>query len=105
MGPAQGMKPSSYGAEGYGMVSILRFLVRISEFCGSKPRWMNVYSDNLALINRIHGTQTKPSLPTGTYCRQLPIRYRSSLDDRSLAMSKVTKTITFLMLTYLSKHS
>ncbi len=53
MGPAQGMKPSSYRAEGYGMLSILRFIIRLFEFCGTEPRCSKIYSDNMALIIRI----------------------------------------------------
>ena len=53
MGPAQGMSPSSYRAEGYGMLSILRFLTHISIFCGTPPRCSAVYSDNIALVLRI----------------------------------------------------
>jgi hypothetical protein len=53
MGPAQGMKPSSYRAEGYGMLSLLRFIICLFEYCGTAPRCSQVYSDNLALIQRI----------------------------------------------------
>jgi hypothetical protein len=58
MGPAQGMKPSSYRAEGYGMLSLLRFIIRLFEFCGSAPRCSHLYSDNLALVNRIAQQRT-----------------------------------------------
>ena len=34
MGPARGPRPSSYRAKGYGLLSILRFLIRIAEFTG-----------------------------------------------------------------------
>ncbi len=53
MGPAQGMAPSSYRAEGYGMLAILRFLVRLCEFCGSPPLGTEMFCDNLALVNRV----------------------------------------------------
>jgi hypothetical protein len=53
MGPANGMKPSSYRAEGYGMLSILRFIIRLFEYCGTEPRCSQLYSDNMALILRI----------------------------------------------------
>ena len=53
MGPAQGSAPSSYQAEGYGMLAILRFLVRLCEFCGSKPLGTAMFCDNQALVNRI----------------------------------------------------
>jgi hypothetical protein len=48
------MLPSSYHAEGYGMLSILRFLFHVCQFCGTEPRCSQIYSDNLALINRIY---------------------------------------------------
>ena len=57
MGPAQGWKPSSYRAEGYGLLSILRFLVRLFEFCSSEPRCSKVYCDNLGLITKILSRQ------------------------------------------------
>jgi hypothetical protein len=50
MGPAQGMAPSSYRAEGYGMLAILRFIVRLCEFCGGDPLTSTLYCDNLALV-------------------------------------------------------
>ncbi len=59
MGPAQGMKPSSYRAEGYGMLSILRFLYHIFHFCDTDPRCSAIYSDNMALIQRIREQTVK----------------------------------------------
>ena len=53
MGPAQGMAPSSYRAEGYGMLAILRFLVRLCEFSGSPPLCTAMFCDHLALVNKI----------------------------------------------------
>jgi hypothetical protein len=53
MGPAQGMQPSSYRVEGYGMLSLLRFIFRLLSFCGSEPRCAAIHSDNSALITRI----------------------------------------------------
>jgi hypothetical protein len=59
MGPAQGMKPSSNRAEGYGMLSLLHFIICLFEFCGSAPCCSHLYSDNLALVNRIAQQRTK----------------------------------------------
>ncbi len=53
MGSAQGMAPSSYRAEGYGMLAILQFLVRLCEFCGSTPLGTDMFCDNRALVNRL----------------------------------------------------
>jgi hypothetical protein len=53
MGLAQGMAPSSYRAEGYGMLAMLRFLVRLCEFCGSNPLGTAMFCDNQALVNRV----------------------------------------------------
>ena len=53
MGPAQGLAPSSYRAEGYRMLALLRFLVRLCEFCSSDPLGTAMFCDNLALVNRI----------------------------------------------------
>ena len=35
------------------MLSLLRFLLHLSAFCGTTPRCTSLYSDNLALIQRI----------------------------------------------------
>jgi hypothetical protein len=52
-GPARGSKPSSYRAEGYGVLSFHRFLVRIQEYCSIMigEDW-TVTSDNIALRQR-----------------------------------------------------
>jgi hypothetical protein len=59
VGPAQGMLPSSYQAEGYGMLPILCFIIRVFDFCGTIPRCSALYSNNLALIQCIGKQLTK----------------------------------------------
>jgi hypothetical protein len=39
MGPARGPRPSSYRAKGYGLLSILRFLIFLSEYTGMTDPW------------------------------------------------------------------
>jgi hypothetical protein len=53
MGPAQGMLPSSYRSEGYGMLSLLRFVTHVFIFCGTPPKCSALYSNNIALVLRI----------------------------------------------------
>jgi hypothetical protein len=53
-GPAYGPYGSSFCAEGYGFLSITRFLVRLCEFCDIKPKWsIQMMTDNQGLITRI----------------------------------------------------
>jgi hypothetical protein len=65
MGPAQGMAPSSYHVEGYGMLVILRFIVRLCELCGSNPLGSTLYCNKLVLVKCItkslHCTQWYPN--------------------------------------------
>ena len=53
-GPAFGAKPSSYRAEAYGMLSILRFLLRLGEYCADAlyPNILLV-CDNLSLVRNV----------------------------------------------------
>jgi hypothetical protein len=55
-GPVRGKRPSSYRAEGYGMLSFHLFLVRLQKYCSQTigSNW-NVTSDNLALVNKLNG--------------------------------------------------
>ena len=58
-GPARGKDPTSYRAEAYGLLSVLRFLVQIQEFCQipGPPEWQwTVTSDNLSMVDVINGT-------------------------------------------------
>ena len=59
-GPVPGANPTSYRAEAYGLLSVLRFLVRIQEFCqtiGPKDWKWTATSDNLrSLVDVINGT-------------------------------------------------
>jgi hypothetical protein len=53
-GPVYGPYGTSFRAEGYGFLSVTRFLFRLSEFCGIKPEWrVKLMTDNLGLITRL----------------------------------------------------
>jgi hypothetical protein len=53
-GPAYRPSGSSFRAEGYGFLSVSRFLVRIQEFCNQQPQWqIQVMTDNQGLLTRI----------------------------------------------------
>jgi len=65
-GPVYGYRPSSYRAEGYGMLSGLRFLIRLFQFCGgetNKQRYRHCAfaSDNEALVDC---TKTESKAPS-----------------------------------------
>jgi exonuclease III len=56
MGPARGPRPSSYRAEGYGLLSILRFLIRIAEFTGRTEPWIGVLvTDSQSVLKTLGG--------------------------------------------------
>jgi ribonuclease HI len=56
MGPASGSSPTSYRAEAYGMLSILRFLIRIAEYTGMKFPWTGVIgTDSQSLLDTLNG--------------------------------------------------
>ncbi len=53
-GPAFGPSGSSFRAEGYGFLSVTRFLVRLCEFCAITPTWsVKMLTDNQGLITRL----------------------------------------------------
>jgi hypothetical protein len=56
MGPARGPRPSSYRAEGYGLLSILRFLIRIAEFTGRVEPWHGILvTDSQSVLKTLGG--------------------------------------------------
>jgi hypothetical protein len=53
-GPAYGPFGSSFRAEGYGFLSVSRFLLRLHDFCGITPSWrVQLMTDNLGLLTRV----------------------------------------------------
>ena len=57
MGPTRaGPRPSSYRAEGYGFLSILRFLIQVAEFTGCVEAWRGVLvSDSQSVLKTLGG--------------------------------------------------
>jgi hypothetical protein len=57
-GPVRGFKPTSYRAEGYGMLSILRFVKQLQTYCQVNPSWSwTLTSDNISLVNQVNGVE------------------------------------------------
>lgn len=53
-GPTFGLYGSSFRAEGYGFLSVSRFLIRLQEFCQVQPRWrIQMTTDNEGLLTRV----------------------------------------------------
>jgi hypothetical protein len=53
-GPAFGLYGSSFRAEGYGLLSVVRFLVRLQTFCAQTPTWhIQLMTDNEGLLTRV----------------------------------------------------
>ena len=60
MGPARGPRPSSYRAESYGLLSILRFFIRIAEFTGMVEPWQGVLvTDSQSVLKTLGGGDQK----------------------------------------------
>ena len=56
MGPASGSRPTSYRAEAYGMLSLLRFLIRIREYTSMNFQWIGVIAtDSQSLLDTLNG--------------------------------------------------
>jgi hypothetical protein len=57
MGPARGYKPTPYRAEGVGMLSLLRFLIRLAEFTCKFDQWHGIIAtDSKSLLDTLFGT-------------------------------------------------
>jgi hypothetical protein len=58
-GPVFGTKPSSYRAEGYGMLSLLRFLLRLFEYCDMPPPTCGtIVCDNISIVDKVNSYQS-----------------------------------------------
>jgi hypothetical protein len=60
-GPAYGPFGTSFRAEGYGFLSVSRFLYRLHLFCGIEPSWrIQLMTDNLGLLTRLEKSIQHP---------------------------------------------
>lgn len=60
MGPARGPRPSSYRAEAYGLLSILRFLIRIAEFTKQTTPWKGILAtDSQSVLKTLGGSDNQ----------------------------------------------
>jgi hypothetical protein len=60
-GPAYGPFGTSFCAEGYGFLSVSRFILRLHEFCGIEPSWrIQLMTGNLGLLTRIEKSLPHP---------------------------------------------
>ena len=57
MGPARGGgKMTSYRAEAYGLLAVLRFLIRMAEFAEMQQQWIGIIAtDSLSLLDTLRG--------------------------------------------------
>jgi exonuclease III len=61
MGPAPGSKPTSYRAEAYGMLSLMRFLIRMAEYNDMHWSWKGVIgTDSQSLLDTLNGKDKDP---------------------------------------------
>jgi hypothetical protein len=63
-GPVRGYRPTSYRAEGYGTLSVLRFVANLILYCqeGAILSQWEVTSDNISLVNQINGHDDEDSM-------------------------------------------
>jgi exonuclease III len=68
MGPARGPRPTSFRAEGYGLLSFLLFLRRVAEFTFMHDPWIGtIATDSKSLLQTLKGidrTQPSPNFDT-----------------------------------------
>lgn len=61
MGPAPGDKPTLYRAKAYGMLSLMRFLIRIAEFTNMQFQWQGILgTDSQSLLDTLSGKDKDP---------------------------------------------
>ena len=61
MGPASGRKPTSYRAEAYGLLSLLRFLIRLREFSHMHEEWSGeIATDSKSVLDTLNEGDTDP---------------------------------------------
>ena len=61
MGPARGPRPPSYRAEAYGMLSILRFLIRVAEYTSTVEPWTgSIVTDSHSVLKTLGGGDVDP---------------------------------------------
>jgi hypothetical protein len=63
-GPVFGSKPTSYRAEGYGLLPMIRFLIRLSEYCVNTQalNHCRMASDNSSLVDNVLDRQQPSQL-------------------------------------------
>lgn len=61
MGPARGRSPHSYRAEAYGLLSFLRFLIRVREFTGMHEPWVGILAtDSQSVLDTLQLGDSDP---------------------------------------------
>lgn len=60
IGPVFGMNMDSYRAEGYGHLSILLYIAKLSTFFHRTPQHIQLFCDNQALVDKVNQLRTSP---------------------------------------------
>lgn len=77
-GPVYGTRPTSYRAEGYGLLSMTRFLICLSEYCNNTQQMQpfRMASDNISLVdNATEYQQEDTDIPSFT---DEPLEYQKA---------------------------
>ena len=109
MGPARGVHIDSYRAEAYGLLSILRFLKRLTEFIGQGDQWHGIIAtDSQSLLDTIMDGKYKQDNNDEPHpCTVKPLRYLDVMaPDWDITSSIVTtaQSMTGVALQYIRGH-
>lgn len=86
-GPAFGPIGSSFRAEGYGFLSVTQFLIRLCDFCSTRPAWtIKMMTDNAGLLTRIESSLPYPEpFPNLTLASDWDLTHQISTGLRTMA--------------------
>ena len=109
MGPARGVHIDSYRAEAYGMLSVLRFLKRLTEFIGQGDAWHGIIAtDSQSLLDTImDGKYKQETNDEPQSCAVKPLRYLDVMaPDWDITSSIVTtaQSMPGLEMQYIRGH-
>jgi hypothetical protein len=108
MGPSRGQVMDSYRAECCGMLSILRFLIRLSEYTNMVAEWQGIIgTDSQSMLDTILGRdQARPaaSEPTPLPTQQVPLDPLIPEWDLLVEIRLALRQLPFVKLVHVKGH-
>jgi hypothetical protein len=109
MGPARGARIDSYRAEAYGMLSVLCFLKRLTEFIGQGDEWHGILAtDSQSLLDTIlDGEYKKANSDDPLPCSLKQLRYLDAMApewDLTSSIVTMAQTMQGMQLQYIRGH-